>query len=70
MIAGTKYRGQFEQRFQGLLDELKENSNFIIFIDGKSNLAKKSGSAKFNGDIINCNHFLGYKVFGNGFKDL
>ena len=33
MIAGTKYRGQFEQRFQGLLDELKENSNFIIFID-------------------------------------
>lgn len=33
MIAGTKYRGQFEQRFQGLLDELKQNSNFIIFID-------------------------------------
>lgn len=33
MIAGTKYRGQFEQRFQGLLDELKQNSNFIVFID-------------------------------------
>jgi ATP-dependent Clp protease ATP-binding subunit ClpC len=33
MIAGTKYRGQFEQRFQGLLDELKKNSNYIIFID-------------------------------------
>ena len=33
MIAGTKYRGQFEQRFQGLLDELKKNTNYIIFID-------------------------------------
>jgi ATP-dependent Clp protease ATP-binding subunit ClpC len=33
MIAGTKYRGQFEQRFQGLLDELKKNNNYIVFID-------------------------------------
>lgn len=33
MIAGTKYRGQFEQRFQGLLDELKANNNYIVFID-------------------------------------
>lgn len=33
MIAGTKYRGQFEQRFQGLLDELKENPEYIVFID-------------------------------------
>lgn len=33
MIAGTKYRGQFEQRFQGLLDELKKNLNYIVFID-------------------------------------
>jgi ATP-dependent Clp protease ATP-binding subunit ClpC len=33
MIAGTKYRGQFEQRFQGLLDELKTNNNYIVFID-------------------------------------
>lgn len=33
MIAGTKYRGQFEQRFQGLLDELKNNQDYIVFID-------------------------------------
>jgi ATP-dependent Clp protease ATP-binding subunit ClpC len=33
MIAGTKYRGQFEQRFQELLDELKTNNNYIVFID-------------------------------------
>ena len=33
MVAGTKYRGQFEQRFQGLLDELKKDSRYIIFID-------------------------------------
>ena len=33
MVAGTKYRGQFEQRFQGLLDELKKDKRYILFID-------------------------------------
>lgn len=33
MIAGTKYRGQFEERMKAILDELKNNRDIIIFID-------------------------------------
>jgi len=33
MVAGTKYRGQFEERINVLLDELKNNPNIILFID-------------------------------------
>ena len=33
LVAGTKYRGQFEERIRGILKELKENPNVILFID-------------------------------------
>jgi len=33
MIAGTKYRGQFEERIKAVLDELRKNENIITFID-------------------------------------
>jgi ATP-dependent Clp protease ATP-binding subunit ClpC len=33
VVAGTKYRGQFEERMKGLLAELKKNPNIILFID-------------------------------------
>lgn len=33
LVAGTKYRGQFEERIRGLLDELRKNPNIILFID-------------------------------------
>lgn len=33
VVAGTKYRGQFEERIQALLKELEENPDIIIFID-------------------------------------
>jgi len=33
LVAGTKYRGQFEERIKGILVELQDNSNVIIFID-------------------------------------
>lgn len=33
LVAGTKYRGQFEERMKALVDELKENPHIIIFID-------------------------------------
>lgn len=33
LVAGTKYRGDFEQRLTDILKELKENSNIITFID-------------------------------------
>ncbi len=33
MIAGTKYRGQFEERIKAVLDELSHNPDIILFID-------------------------------------
>lgn len=33
LVAGTKYRGQFEERIKGILSELVENPHIIIFID-------------------------------------
>lgn len=33
LIAGTKYRGQFEERLEMLISELKDNPNTIVFID-------------------------------------
>ena len=33
LVAGTKYRGQFEERMKALLDELQNNKDVIIFID-------------------------------------
>jgi ATP-dependent Clp protease ATP-binding subunit ClpC len=33
IVAGTKYRGQFEERMKAVIDELKENPNIIVFID-------------------------------------
>jgi ATP-dependent Clp protease ATP-binding subunit ClpC len=33
MIAGTKYRGQFEERIKAVMDEIKRSENVIIFID-------------------------------------
>jgi len=33
MVAGTKYRGQFEERIKALMDELRKSKNIIIFID-------------------------------------
>ena len=33
LVAGTKYRGQFEERIRGLLEELRKNPDIILFID-------------------------------------
>ena len=33
IVAGTKYRGQFEERIQALLRELEDNPDIIVFID-------------------------------------
>lgn len=33
IVAGTKYRGQFEERIRALLKELENNPNIIVFID-------------------------------------
>ena len=33
MVAGTKYRGQFEERIKAVMDEIRKNKNIILFID-------------------------------------
>ncbi len=33
MIAGTKYRGQFEERIKAVMDEIKKSGNVLLFID-------------------------------------
>ena len=33
IVAGTKYRGQFEERMKSILNELEKNPNIILFID-------------------------------------
>lgn len=33
LVAGTKYRGEFEQRLRGIIKEMDENRNIILFID-------------------------------------
>ncbi len=38
LVAGTQFRGQFESRIKGLVDEVKEAGNIILFIDEVHNL--------------------------------
>ena len=33
IVAGTKYRGQFEERMKAIMDEIENNPNIILFID-------------------------------------
>ena len=33
MVAGTKYRGQFEERIKAVLDELRRSKNVLLFVD-------------------------------------
>ncbi len=38
LVAGTQFRGQFESRIKGLVDEVKQEGNIILFIDEVHNL--------------------------------
>ncbi len=38
LVAGTQFRGQFESRVKGLIDEVKREGNIILFIDEVHNL--------------------------------
>jgi ATP-dependent Clp protease ATP-binding subunit ClpC len=44
MVAGTKYRGQFEERLKALMVELQKNENIIIFIDELHTIVGAGGS--------------------------
>lgn len=44
MVAGTKYRGQFEERIKTVLDELSKNPDIILFIDEIHTIVGAGGS--------------------------
>ncbi len=46
LVAGTQFRGQFESRVKGLVDEIKESGNIILFIDEIHNLVGAGDSAE------------------------
>src|SRR6266403_1957333 len=52
IVAGTKYRGQFEERLKTIMKELMENQNAIIFIDELHTLVG-AGSAEGSLDAAN-----------------
>ena len=45
IVAGTKYRGQFEERIKALLKELEQNQDIIVFIDEIHTIIGAGGSA-------------------------
>ena len=52
VVAGTKYRGQFEERIRSISNELKNNPNVIVFIDEKHTIVG-AGNAEGSMDAAN-----------------
>ncbi len=52
IVAGTKYRGQFEERLKGILKELRESKEIIVFVDEIHSLIG-AGSAEGSLDAAN-----------------
>ena len=52
VVAGTKYRGQFEERIRSILNELQKNPNIILFIDELHTIVG-AGSAAGSMDAAN-----------------
>ncbi|MFI5142926.1 MAG: ATP-dependent Clp protease ATP-binding subunit [Thermoanaerobaculales bacterium] len=52
VVAGTKYRGQFEERLKAILKELKENPEIVVFID-ELHVLIGAGSAEGSLDAAN-----------------
>src|SRR6058998_3276747 len=52
MVAGTKYRGQFEERIKAVMDEIRRSKNIIIFIDELHTIVG-AGSAEGTMDASN-----------------
>lgn len=44
MVAGTKYRGQFEERIKAVMNEVRKNRNIILFIDELHTLVGAGGA--------------------------
>ena len=79
MLAGTKYRGDFEKRLKGIMDELKSNPNAILFIDeihtligagatsGTMDAANQLKPALASGEL-RCMGATTYAEYRNGFE--
>ena len=52
IVAGTKYRGQFEERFKSIMKEIEDNPNIVLFIDEVHTIIG-AGSASGSGDASN-----------------
>ena len=52
IVAGTKYRGQFEERVKAIIDEVSKNPNVIMFIDEIHNIVG-AGNAQGSMDAAN-----------------
>ncbi len=55
LLAGTKYRGDFEKRFKGLLAELKKRPNAILFIDEIHTII---GAGAASGGVMDASNLL------------
>jgi len=48
LVAGTKYRGEFEERMKAIIDEIRDDASIILFIDELQNIV---GAGKAEGSI-------------------
>jgi ATP-dependent Clp protease ATP-binding subunit ClpA len=55
LVAGTKYRGDFEKRLKGVLHELSQHENVILFIDEIHNIV---GAGATNGGSMDASNLL------------
>ena len=55
LLAGTKYRGDFEKRFKALLGELKKNAHAILFIDEIHTII---GAGSASGGVMDASNLL------------
>ncbi|MEM8561034.1 MAG: AAA family ATPase, partial [Pseudomonadota bacterium] len=55
LLAGTKYRGDFEKRFKGLLAELKQRDHAILFIDEVHTII---GAGAASGGVMDASNLL------------
>jgi ATP-dependent Clp protease ATP-binding subunit ClpA len=55
LLAGTKYRGDFEKRFKALLGQLKKNENAILFIDEIHTII---GAGAASGGVMDASNLL------------
>ena len=67
LLAGTKYRGDFEKRFKALLGELKKNSHAILFIDEIHTII---GAGAASGGVMDASNLLKPVLTSNNLRCL